>query len=652
MINRGLRRWSWWTALAGILLGAAVVRYVGYNFSLPYVDHPDEAVYNLAGRMVIDFGSPMPLGMHGYPPGIIAVNMVLLRAFHNPADPPSTVLWIIRLLSITFSVAALIVVAITLRRLGSPFAGLIAAFIWGGSPLAVEYSRYATADSFVTFFSLLALSLTLIGTRERRKSMIDMGVYAIMLAIVFKYQAVLLLPLVVAIPLTQWFGQGTDRRVWVRAWAANLFKLGLFFFWLIVLFPALEADQSPYWSASGTRFSIPTPQTIAANLRMVTRIASNVFWLIGFSGLLLLFVPNIRRRVSLLAAGGIGGGALLWMIGVSFYGPQGQEEFRQFITAAVLLATLAAFGVNLWTLALVDGLASRLKQIPERARISVGYAAVALLVLILHLPQVRGSIANARQHTLPDRRNDLAHYMNASLPSGGYISNLDNHKTFNRDWGGYTGDTSFPHVQTAVLGTQSVAYWREQGVTYAIVSWDDYQTLLARDDYQAELAQTLVLKQYPHDPNYRDRGMLVLRLTPIQTPLTEPISLGGVAYLGYDLEDQRVRAGESMTFTLYWRAEQRPTCDAAVFNHLVDASGEIVAQIDGVPVSLLRPTTTWDDPTETLVSQPFTLVIPDDMPAGDYTLRTGLYCRDSGARLSAADGSDFVPLFTLNVEGT
>ncbi|MEO8397732.1 MAG: hypothetical protein ABI700_32355, partial [Chloroflexota bacterium] len=57
-------RW-WWLTLIVILICAGALRYTGYNFSLPYVDHPDESAYTIAGRMIIDFGSPKPIGMQG-----------------------------------------------------------------------------------------------------------------------------------------------------------------------------------------------------------------------------------------------------------------------------------------------------------------------------------------------------------------------------------------------------------------------------------------------------------------------------------------------------------------------------------------------------------------------------------------------------------
>src|SRR5258708_37473310 len=53
---------EWWLLLVLLVACAAFLRYTGYNFSLPYMDHVDEPAYNIAGRMILDNGSAKPLG--------------------------------------------------------------------------------------------------------------------------------------------------------------------------------------------------------------------------------------------------------------------------------------------------------------------------------------------------------------------------------------------------------------------------------------------------------------------------------------------------------------------------------------------------------------------------------------------------------------
>src|SRR5260221_13759447 len=132
---------KWWLVLGLIVICAAFLRYTGYNYSLPYIEHIDEPAYNLAGRMIIDFGSAKPLGMQGYPPGIIELNYVVLRFMQRPNTPPGSILGIVRLISITFSIMVVVVLALLTFRIATPLAGLFAAAFWTFTPQIVEYSR-------------------------------------------------------------------------------------------------------------------------------------------------------------------------------------------------------------------------------------------------------------------------------------------------------------------------------------------------------------------------------------------------------------------------------------------------------------------------------------------------------------------------------
>ena len=73
-----------------------------------------------------------------------------------------------------------------------------------------------------------------------------------------------------------------------------------------------------------------------------------------------------------------------------------------------------------------------------------------------------------------------------------------------------------------------------------------------------------------------------------------------------------------------WRADRGPTADHwKVFTHLLDASSQVVAQRDAEPADNLRPTTSWQ-PGERIEDN-YGIVIPADLPAGNYTLEIGMY---------------------------
>lgn len=72
------------------------------------------------------------------------------------------------------------------------------------------------------------------------------------------------------------------------------------------------------------------------------------------------------------------------------------------------------------------------------------------------------------------------------------------------------------------------------------------------------------------------------------------VDLGGqVQLLGYEFSPPVIRAGETLTTTLYWQAPSILLDSYKSFIHVTDASGQIVAQSDAVPGNWARPTYGW-----------------------------------------------------------
>ena len=93
----------------------------------------------------------------------------------------------------------------------------------------------------------------------------------------------------------------------------------------------------------------------------------------------------------------------------------------------------------------------------------------------------------------------------------------------------------------------------------------------------------------------------------------------------------QVAPGDALTFLTYWEVEDRLPADLAVFVHLIDPSGAVVAQHDGL-----------DAAAETLmpsdrVLQRHSLQLPAGL-SGEYELVLGLYRRGDGQRLPASEG--------------
>jgi hypothetical protein len=78
--------------------------------------------------------------------------------------------------------------------------------------------------------------------------------------------------------------------------------------------------------------------------------------------------------------------------------------------------------------------------------------------------------------------------------------------------------------------------------------------------------------------------------------------------------------GETVTLTLYWRAEAGMDKNYTVFTHLLSSDETVMVNADHAPP---KPTQGWV-PTE-IIADMVALTLPADLPAGDYRLEVGLY---------------------------
>jgi 4-amino-4-deoxy-L-arabinose transferase-like glycosyltransferase len=109
-----------------------------------------------------------------------------------------------------------------------------------------------------------------------------------------------------------------------------------------------------------------------------------------------------------------------------------------------------------------------------------------------------------------------------------------------------------------------------------------------------------------------------------------------ITLLGYELDSEPVRSGESFHVKVYWQAQREMEEDYKVFVHLYDEAGNILAQQDRMPGLGVRPTSGWQ--TGEVVADRFTVPVGSEVPAGRYRLVIGLY--NEGAGRLAAYGPD------------
>jgi 4-amino-4-deoxy-L-arabinose transferase-like glycosyltransferase len=188
MPNRSTTQAGWWLAMAGLFATALLVRLVGYNFSLPYIDHPDEPVFYLTGREwrgLFDAENYLA----GYPPLYIWLNIGIqwiLEAFGVPGA--ASAIQILRLIAIGFSLLTLALIVFTARRSGGWLAGLLAGAAWAIAPVVVENSVYAIPDPLVYLLVIASIAFAVIAlTEPKRAHWCVWSVAAGCLAILAKY---------------------------------------------------------------------------------------------------------------------------------------------------------------------------------------------------------------------------------------------------------------------------------------------------------------------------------------------------------------------------------------------------------------------------------------------------------------------------------
>lgn len=104
-------------------------------------------------------------------------------------------------------------------------------------------------------------------------------------------------------------------------------------------------------------------------------------------------------------------------------------------------------------------------------------------------------------------------------------------------------------------------------------------------------------------------------------------------------EPLTARPGDPLHLTLTWRALAPPRDSYTVFIHLLDGAGRYVTGHDYTPLGGAAPTYLWFPkwlPGQTY-TDPYRLVLPADLPPGDYWVEVGMYGMTSLRRLPVVD---------------
>jgi len=104
-----------------------------------------------------------------------------------------------------------------------------------------------------------------------------------------------------------------------------------------------------------------------------------------------------------------------------------------------------------------------------------------------------------------------------------------------------------------------------------------------------------------------------------------------IELVGYTLSGATVNPGNALGITLFWRIDAPTQERYKVFVHLYWPDGSIIAQHDAEPGNNLKPTWVWEPGT--LVVDAHGVLIPADLPPGEYPLMVGMYGAFDDVRL-------------------
>ncbi len=294
----------------------------------------------MAAQHIIAFGSARSLRLHdAYPPGMNTLNYLLLKHVKPVDAHHGTMLPFLRLTGI----AAWMLVAAIIALLGSmalhPLTGLMAAGIWIVNPWVVERAHWALPDGYLTLFTLLSLWLCLVGFLQRRHAFSTAATYCLMLAIVFKTQAIFVAPIVVLMPLLGF--RGVSRREALEQTFWNCVRFGFFLFWLILIYPTLESFQITHFAVKEANVNMPSVSymfVLAKEALATFQPLSAWIWVAP----LCLLLWRYRQRISPVAFLTVVLAAVAWLAGLSMFTFRGSQLRQLFAFGAFVALSYAA----------------------------------------------------------------------------------------------------------------------------------------------------------------------------------------------------------------------------------------------------------------------------------------------------------------------
>ncbi|UCC62356.1 MAG: glycosyltransferase family 39 protein [Anaerolineae bacterium] len=127
-------------------------------------------------------------------------------------------------------------------------------------------------------------------------------------------------------------------------------------------------------------------------------------------------------------------------------------------------------------------------------------------------------------------------------------------------------------------------------------------------------------------------GQIAVAPNPGDVPNPVRFNFGDrIALVGYEMDRRAVRAGETLTLTLYWEGLAKMDENYSVFTHVRGEGTQLWAQKDAWPLEGDAPTAAWQVGQH--VVDPYPLTLHPATPPGVYDVEIGIYLAGTGERL-------------------
>ena len=565
----------------------------------------------------------------------------------------------LRLLSVLFSILSVAWTYALGARLFHPFAGLAAAALVALNSFSIYYAQEARMYAMLSALAAAGMWLYVgllrprnpeADARSRRRPIIWLGlINAIGIYTHVAYALVMLTQAVVAAlafgaalldERTHARSRRTSRLRWIWLLLAFVITLLLFLPWLPVAVSQLSAQPN-----------LATPRPLAETIRQITgffalgsafELSSPDTSFIVYAFLLFGLVPlplsgRTVWRISVPVAWVLVSAAIYLYLGLT-------DRYLRFLLPAQLGLALL-LGRGLW---LVWTLKTRERRFPLRAipKLAAAFAIAVYLLALL------GGLDTLYHH--PDMQRDDVRGLTARIESelregdAVLVSAAGFSEIFAYYYRGEAPVYALPtSADTRVTASQVLQITQTHGRIFTIFYGSEEQdpkraveSNLNTHSYQAsqEWVGDMRFARYivPDDDSFDERRSPDL-------PFGENIRLAH-----YWTSAKPAARGEYLLVGLVWLVDGAPKTRYKVFLQLLDAEGRLVAQRDSEPGGGTLPTSIWEAGYS--YGDNHALLIPEDLPTGDYAVIAGLYDMDNPNLRVPVAGATYVELASIAVK--